>query len=177
MTWLLLIYSVPAQPSRKRATIWREIKRAGAVYLRDGVCALPERERNLALFMQLASQITEFGGKASVARSVEFDEEKSESIIGSARNARAAEYADLKHELLGFQAHLAHELGHRQLTFSDLEELEADLAKLRLWSAQIETRDFTGEPAAIETSALLDKCEQEIAAFLEEAYKQDTTFA
>ena len=41
--WLLLIYTVPAEPSRKRAAIWRELKKVGAPYLRDGVCILPER--------------------------------------------------------------------------------------------------------------------------------------
>ena len=35
-SWLLLIYTVPSQPSRKRAAVWRDVKKAGAVYLRDG---------------------------------------------------------------------------------------------------------------------------------------------
>ena len=46
--WLLLIYTVPAEPTRKRAFIWRELKKVGAPYLRDGVCILPERPDTLA---------------------------------------------------------------------------------------------------------------------------------
>ncbi|MGH2561215.1 MAG: Chromate resistance protein ChrB, partial [Thermomicrobiales bacterium] len=42
-TWALLIYVLPSHPSRLRAAVWRDVKRAGAVYLRDGACALPER--------------------------------------------------------------------------------------------------------------------------------------
>src|SRR5438309_7457883 len=41
--WLLLIYTLPSQPSRKRAYVWRELKKVGAVYLRDGVAILPRR--------------------------------------------------------------------------------------------------------------------------------------
>ena len=40
--WLVLIYTLPPEPTRKRAFVWRELKKIGAVYLRDGVCLLPE---------------------------------------------------------------------------------------------------------------------------------------
>jgi hypothetical protein len=44
----LLIYSVPAEPSRKRAYVWREVKKLGAIYLRDGVCIQPEQPGTVA---------------------------------------------------------------------------------------------------------------------------------
>ena len=59
--WLLLIYTVPSQPSRLRATVWRELKKAGAVYLRDGVAILPQRDETLAVFQAIAGRIGAFG--------------------------------------------------------------------------------------------------------------------
>ena len=50
--WLLLVYTVPAEPSRLRAAVWRDLKKAGAVYLRDGVCVLPERDETLHALRQ-----------------------------------------------------------------------------------------------------------------------------
>ena len=39
--WLLLIYRVPSEPSRLRATVWRRIKSLGAIYLQSSAAALP----------------------------------------------------------------------------------------------------------------------------------------
>jgi Protein ChrB, N-terminal len=68
VTWLLFIYTVPSEPSRKRAYIWREVKKVGAIYLRDGVCALPEREETMAAFRKIAAKVTEFDGEATARR-------------------------------------------------------------------------------------------------------------
>src|SRR5215208_891185 len=40
--WFVLVYKLPAEPTRLRASVWRKLKAAGAVYLQNGVAALPE---------------------------------------------------------------------------------------------------------------------------------------
>src|SRR4051795_10872995 len=39
--WLILIYRLPREPSRPRVAVWRKLKALGALYLQDGVVALP----------------------------------------------------------------------------------------------------------------------------------------
>ena len=39
--WLLLIYRVPSEPTRLRATVWRRLKGLGAIYLQNSAAALP----------------------------------------------------------------------------------------------------------------------------------------
>jgi DNA-binding transcriptional regulator PaaX len=39
--WFVLVYKLPSEPSRYRASVWRKLKAAGAVYLQNGVAALP----------------------------------------------------------------------------------------------------------------------------------------
>ncbi|MCW2942968.1 MAG: ChrB protein, partial [Actinomycetia bacterium] len=39
--WLVLVYKVPAEPTRLRAGVWRKIKGLGAIYLQNSVAALP----------------------------------------------------------------------------------------------------------------------------------------
>ncbi|GAY10922.1 Chromate resistance protein ChrB [Pseudonocardia sp. N23] len=49
--WLVLIYRVPSEPTRLRATVWRRLKGLGAIYVQNSVAALPEgpaAERALA---------------------------------------------------------------------------------------------------------------------------------
>ncbi len=173
ITWLLLIYMVPSEPSRKRAYIWREIKKVGAVYLRDGVCALPERAETTAAFRRIAAKVEEFGGEATLVEATHLDPKRAEALTAAAQAARAGEYRELVGEAEGFLAHVRRETEHREFTFAELEELEEDLAKLTRWTDQVRTRDYFGGADADEVAALLARCEEELAAFLETTARQD----
>lgn len=173
MIWLLLIYTVPRDPSRKRAAIWRDIKKLGAVYLHDGVCALPEQEEALAAFRRVADKVIEFGGQATVARSVELDESSERKLVAAGEAERAEEYSDIRQEVDAFLAHLHRERRHREFTFAELEEIEEDLGKLKRWFSQIESRDFVRAPTAEEIRALIAVCASEVDAFLEEASEHE----
>jgi len=39
--WFSLIYKIPSEPTRYRASVWRKVKASGAVYLQNSVCVLP----------------------------------------------------------------------------------------------------------------------------------------
>src|SRR5829696_5658631 len=105
-TWLLLIYTVPAAPSRKRAAIWRALKQAGAVYLRDGVCALPQRDDTAATLRAVAAKVDEFEGEATLVESAGLPAARAAAIVERARQERAAEYAELAREAEGFLDHI-----------------------------------------------------------------------
>src|SRR5205807_3489702 len=63
--WLTLIYRVSGDPSRLRATVWRQVKRLGAIYVQNSVAALPFTPSNERSLRTLRSQIEEqLGGKA-----------------------------------------------------------------------------------------------------------------
>jgi len=173
MEWLLLIYSVPATPSRKRAAIWREVKRIGAVYLRDGVCALPEREETVTAAQAIAQKVREFEGTATIARSARIDERSAETVIAQSHAARAAEYGEIARDAEGFLDHVRRETEHRAFTYAELEELEGDLQKLKQWSAQVCARDYFGSPEREAVEAALARCDEALAAFLDEAYRND----
>lgn len=170
-TWLLLIYTVPAEPSRRRAAVWRELKRAGAVAVRDGVWALPEREETRARFQAIAGTVTEVGGQATLVEGARIDAARTADIVASARTSSAREYRELIEEAGQFLAHVQREHEHRNVTFHELEELEADLGKLRRWSAQVVARDDFGAAGRGEVEQLLAQCEEVLESFLENAYR------
>jgi hypothetical protein len=172
-SWLLLIYTVPAQPSRKRAAVWRDVKRAGAIYLRDGVCALPERPLHLAAFEAIVAKIQEFGGQATLVRAARLDGERAEALVAESAASRTREYDDILREAGRFQAHLGRERDHREFTFGELQELEADLDKLRRWAGQVRDRDFAGLEQASEVDMALAACEAELTSFAEETYERE----
>lgn len=174
-TWLLLIYTVPAAPSRKRAAIWRALKQAGAVYLRDGVCALPQREDTTATMREIAAKVEEFAGEATLVESASLPPARAEAIVAQAQRERAAEYAELAREAEGFLDHVSRETAHRAFTFREVEELEGDLEKLRRWVGQIRARDYFGVAEAGHVDDLLARCDEALGVFLEEASRRDET--
>jgi Protein ChrB, N-terminal len=168
-TWLLLIYTVPAQPSRKRATVWREIKKLGAVYLRDGVCVLPEQPATLNSLRGLAGRIEAMDGQAYVVERAQLDSEPTAALEAQFQAARADEYNEIRREGELLLAHVARETEHREFTYAELEELEQDLGKLKRWTDQVHDRDYFGETSYAGVLALLDRCECALEAFLEQA--------
>jgi hypothetical protein len=173
IAWLLLVYTVPAEPSRKRAFIWRELKKAGAPYLRDGVAALPQRPDTLALARAMAAKIEEFGGQAALVSDARLDPPRATALVEQFRSARAAEYHEIAGEAERFLEHVARETTHREFTYAELEQLESDLGKLRRWTDQVAARDYFGPGPPAELGAALARCEQALGAFLEAAADQE----
>jgi hypothetical protein len=161
--WLLLIYTVPSAPSRKRAAVWRGLKQAGAVYLRDGVCALPRRAETANAFQALAAQVEAFGGEATLVEVEHLDERRAAAIAARSREERGAEYAELEREAERFLEHVRRETAHRAFTCAEVEELAADLGKLARWAAQIRARDYFGAAEARGVAARLARCDAALA--------------
>ena len=59
---MLLIYRIPAQPTRLRLQVWRKLQRMGAVYLQNAVCLLPARDDLVENMHYVAGMVEEMGG-------------------------------------------------------------------------------------------------------------------
>ena len=158
MRWLLLVYTVPAQPTRKRAFIWRLLKKLGAVYLRDGICVLPDRPGTRAGLSAVADKIGEFGGQATLATEAQLDPATIEVVRRQAQQARRAEYTAVVDAGSALVSHIRRETRHRDLGPSELELLENDLVKLRRWRDQIRARDYFSAEAGTEAEDVLTEC-------------------
>jgi ChrB-like protein len=62
--WLLLLYRVPPEPTANRVSIWRKLKRLGAILLHDSVWVLPPSPRTTEELRWLAAEIRERSGDA-----------------------------------------------------------------------------------------------------------------
>ncbi len=165
MEWVLLIYTLPSAPTRKRAFIWRELKKVGAVYLRDGVCVLPDRPDTRQALQAVAARVREFEGQATVVDTARLDGQTVQGVLVQAGTARQVEYtavADAGHEFL---AHVRREIRQRNFTEQELEILKGDLAKLRRWCDQIRGRDYFVADTA-EVQAVLAECQESLAGLL-----------
>lgn len=64
MTWLLLVYRIPREPTAGRVFVWRKLKQLGAVAIQDAVWVLPKTPRTQEQFQWLAAEISELHGEA-----------------------------------------------------------------------------------------------------------------
>lgn len=67
--WLLLHYTLPANPSARRVYIWRKLKALGAIVLQNAIWVLPETVHTAEHFGWLLTEIQELDGEASLWRS------------------------------------------------------------------------------------------------------------
>ena len=62
--WVLLAYRLPREPSGPRVTVWRKLRRLGALQVVDGLVALPADAETVEAFDWLADEVIEAGGGA-----------------------------------------------------------------------------------------------------------------
>ena len=63
---MLLVYRLPREPSRHRVAVWRKLRDLGALYLQDGVAALPEDAVTREQLEWLQLRVREAGGEATL---------------------------------------------------------------------------------------------------------------
>jgi hypothetical protein len=92
MHWLQLTYKVPSEPSQKRVWVWRRLQNLGAFALQNSVYLLPYSEEVEKQFRQLANEIHEMGGEASIFSVVALDAADERRILQIIVEARNNEY-------------------------------------------------------------------------------------
>lgn len=163
--WLLLIYTLPSQPTRKRAYVWRELKKVGAVYLRDGVAVLPRLPHLEEQIRQVAERIEEYEGTVDVLPSPQFSEARSRVLVAKFQEERLEEYRELYHACVRFLRDVLHQVDADDFGFPDVDNLDSELGRLRRWHEQIVARDYFGAPEAQRVRDILAKCDEAFERF------------
>jgi hypothetical protein len=94
--WLVLTWRLGSGSSTPRVTTWRSLKRMGAALLTPGAAVVPYTEDLLEQLEWLAQRIAESGGEAWVLPVSELTEREEARIRSRMRDAREAEYGDLR---------------------------------------------------------------------------------
>jgi hypothetical protein len=124
--WLLLIYRLPREPSRHRVAVWRKLKGLGALYLQDGVAALPEDAVTREQMEWLQLRVREAGGEATLWESQPSTRSEADVLVEAFRSSREEAYGELiaavdriqrKAEMGGATGSLLEELGRMEKEF------------------------------------------------------------
>lgn len=95
LTWVLLAYRVPREPSTPRIAIWRRLRSLGVVQVGDGLVALPEDARCREHLEWVAAAVDSAGGSAILWRAKMLSVEDEGRLIAQLQLARAEEYRAL----------------------------------------------------------------------------------
>lgn len=171
--WTLLIYRVPSEPSRLRATLWRRLKSYGAIYLQNSVVALPETPECERALRRLQKQIVDEMGGTAILLTAEALAGESE-IVGHFNATRNDEYEEIVDRCQDFLSQVEKEIAANHFTFAELEENEEDLVKLRRWFDKVHERDLLGAGGAEETRKALQVCEEALEAYAQRVYEIDS---
>jgi DNA-binding transcriptional regulator PaaX len=119
--WVLLVYKIPREPTSSRATIWRKLKRLGALLLHDAVWVLPATPWTREQFQWLAVEIGELEGEAYLWESRLLLHGQAEALVEQFQARVNSAYQ----EILG-----------------ELEQDEADLVALSRKYQQVRAQDY-----------------------------------
>lgn len=120
-SWVLLVYKIPREPTASRATVWRKLKRLGALLLHDAVWVLPAAPWTREQFQWLAVEIGELEGEAYLWESRLLLNGQADALAQQFQTRVDAAYQ----EILG-----------------ELEQDEADLVALSRKYHQVRAQDY-----------------------------------
>ncbi len=153
-TWLVLMVSLPREPSSSRVRAWRRLKLLGALALRHGVYLLPARAETLEQFQWLAQEVQRDGGDATLLRVERVENLPDEEIVARFRRARDADYRALAERYYRLLRGLPR--GRGRPAGEEAARLARELARVR-------DIDYFGAPAAAEALRAREAVERRLA--------------
>lgn len=170
MKWLLFIYKVTSDSSTARVTVWRKVKKIGALYLQQSVCIVPYTKEFLDEISNLKSEIIKLGGDFKSFISETFEKNVEEKIINDFNTQRNEEYLEVKEQCEKFFREIKMEIGRNNLTYAELEENEDELNKLHKWYENVLKRDIFGADIKDKVGELLKKADKDFDIFANMVY-------
>jgi hypothetical protein len=170
VSWRLITYRLPAEPSRHRVAVWRELRRLGAVTLQQGTWALPGGEGFDTGLAQVVDAIKAAGGQPLVL-AIADDEASTAQLEALFTAQREAEWGEFLSDCGKYDTELAGEVAKGKLTLAELDEEEQSLDRLRRWYRTIRARDLFGAPSAAVAERRLKECTEALEDFAEQVYQ------
>ena len=121
LTWVLLTYKIPREPTASRAYVWRKLKRLGALLMHDAVWVLPATPWTREQLQWLVVEIGELGGEAQLWESRLLLNGQADTLVNQFEARVNTAYQEI---------------------LDDLEQDNADLVTLSRKYQQVRTQDY-----------------------------------
>jgi hypothetical protein len=169
MPWRLLTYRLASEPSRHRVAVWRELRRAGAVSLQQGLWAVPAGA-SFDDALERAARLVERGDGDSFVFEVTPNPAAVARLEQAFTAEREAEWVEFVSECGKCDAEIAGEIAKEKFTLAELDEEEQNLDRLKRWYRELRARDLFGAPTASVAEQRLKTCEDALEDFAERVF-------
>jgi hypothetical protein len=146
--WLLLLYALPARKGTPRVTLWRQLKKSGAIALKTSTYILPDEPQHRERFQWLAQQVRDAGGDATLIYATDIEGISDEEIVRMFNAARAEDYAAFVADIETVIAANRRKAG---------ENFAADLERFAARFEDIRQLDYFDAPQAEEARMQLER--------------------
>lgn len=170
-SWLLVLVQVPADPSRHRVAVWRELRRAGAVPISPGTWVLPALPIFDAALERTKELAVRGSGTVTVIDAAPRDQAGTALFREAFMAARAEEWAEFSADCGKFEDEIAREITKSKFTFGELEEEEQSLERLRRWYRELKTRDVLHLAQADTAQEHLTRCINALEGYAQQVYE------
>jgi hypothetical protein len=158
MQWTVLVLRLPAQPSRHRVAVWRELSKAGALSLGQGVWAVPAVPVFAGAVERAVEVAARAGGDAVVLDAGGRTPADAERFQAMFTAAREEDWSEFLADCGKFDAEIDKEIRIEKFTLAELEEEEQSLERLRRWHRDLKARDVFVAPSAAAADGALAHC-------------------
>jgi hypothetical protein len=170
MRWLLLLVRLPAEPSRHRVAVWRELRRAGALSVGQGVWAVPQAGVFTQAVDRAVALVDRGDGEAIVLQATGRTDADAGRLEALFTQAREAEWAEFLADCAKYEAELDKEITIAKFTLAELEEEEQSLERLRRWHRDLRARDLFGAPSAALAEQRLKHCAERLEDYTDRVF-------
>jgi Protein ChrB, N-terminal len=169
--WILLTYRLPAEPSRHRVAVWRELRRTGALSLQQATWAVPARGEFLSSVSRAVALVERAGGEALVFDAAPKGDEAEEQLERLFTAEREEEWKEFLAECGKFDREIDREIESEKFTAAELDEEEQNLDRLRRWFRELRGRDLFVAPSQEAANRRLADCAERLDGFAERVYE------
>lgn len=171
MEWVILFFSLPAEPSRHRVAVWRELRRGGAVQLAQGSWALPAAPAFVDTVDRVVELVERGDGELITMRATGRDEASAARLQTTYTEAREAEWAEFLSDCTKYLAELDKETANEKFTLAELDEEEQSMERLRRWARELGVRDVFGAPSAPAAGRRLAECAASLDTYTQRVFQ------
>lgn len=169
--WLLLLIKLPAEPSRHRVGVWRELRKLGALSLGQGLWAVPDVPvftEGIARAVELADHA---GGEVLTLEASGRADADAARLRALFAEARTDDWREFLADCDKYDAEIAKEIATEKFTLAELEEEEQSLERLRRWHRDLLARDVFGTPDAARATERLKQATAACEDFAERVFR------
>jgi hypothetical protein len=164
--FLLLAYRMPSKPTAGRVAVWRSLKKAGAVYLQDSVCVVPDTAGLRAELAPVLSRIDETHGSYHMLPLRKLPDDEDAKLVQLFVDQAAKHYEEIVENCeVNFVKEIEFETFRKNFTYEEAEEIRMEFEKICTWFERVQERDWFSAPNQENAREWLRRCESMLEEF------------